>query len=92
MNPQDNCPLSWLSNDCLFYILNLCKHDWVQFPGDEDEDDEGQSYEETLAEEEHKQGNQHVLTGDYDQAVVRERKRERRGRGEGQGEEEGGSG
>ena len=26
---QDGCPISWLSNDCLFYILNMCRHDWV---------------------------------------------------------------
>ena len=24
--------MSWLSNDILFYILNLCRYDWVDFP------------------------------------------------------------
>ena len=29
IKPQDNCPLSWMSNDILFYILNMCRWDWV---------------------------------------------------------------
>ena len=28
LKPQDNCPISWMSNDVLFYILNMCRHDW----------------------------------------------------------------
>ena len=27
--PRADCPLSWLSEDCLYYILNMCRHDWV---------------------------------------------------------------
>jgi hypothetical protein len=30
MKPQENCPLSWMSNDILFYILNMCRHDWCK--------------------------------------------------------------
>ena len=30
IKPQDGCPISWLSNDCLFYILNMCRHDWCE--------------------------------------------------------------
>lgn len=30
MKPQDNCMLSWMSNDILFYILNMCRHDWCK--------------------------------------------------------------
>jgi len=28
MRPEENCPLSWMPNDVLFYILNMCRHDW----------------------------------------------------------------
>lgn len=28
IKPQDNCPISWMSNDVLFYILNMCRYDW----------------------------------------------------------------
>lgn len=27
--PRADCPLSWLSEDCIFYILNMCRYDWV---------------------------------------------------------------
>eukprot|EP00617_Octactis_speculum_P003935 CAMPEP_0185781428 /NCGR_PEP_ID=MMETSP1174-20130828/102392_1 /TAXON_ID=35687 /ORGANISM="Dictyocha speculum, Strain CCMP1381" /LENGTH=433 /DNA_ID=CAMNT_0028471407 /DNA_START=52 /DNA_END=1350 /DNA_ORIENTATION=- len=28
--PQDACPISWMSNDILFYILNMLRHDWIE--------------------------------------------------------------
>ena len=29
LKPQANCPLSWQSSDVLYYILNMCRWDWV---------------------------------------------------------------
>jgi len=28
--PRDDCPISWMSDDVLFYILNMCRHDWCK--------------------------------------------------------------
>mmetsp|Transcript_60324 Transcript_60324/g.82754 ORF Transcript_60324/g.82754 Transcript_60324/m.82754 type:complete len:288 (-) Transcript_60324:386-1249(-) len=35
VKPQDACPLSWLSNDCIFYILNMMHPNWglIAAPG-----------------------------------------------------------
>lgn len=31
--PRADCPFSWLSEDCIFYILNMTRYDWVKDSG-----------------------------------------------------------
>ena len=29
VKPQKDCPLSWLSEECIYYILNMCHWTWA---------------------------------------------------------------